>query len=78
VGRLSVLRGSGAAEALVQAVIDQARAQVEILNSAVNADNLGAKALYLRLGFSVYGTAPRALRIDGRDYDEDLLAMVLR
>jgi ribosomal protein S18 acetylase RimI-like enzyme len=73
-----VLRGSGAAEALVRAVIEQARAHVDILNSAVNAENLGAKALYLRLGFSVYGTSPRALRVDGRDYDEDLLVMVLR
>jgi RimJ/RimL family protein N-acetyltransferase len=59
-------------------VIEQARAHVDILNSAVNAENLGAKALYLRLGFSVYGTSPRALRVDGRDYDEDLLVMVLR
>ena len=72
------LRGRGVAEALVAAVIDQARAHVEILNSAVNAENLGPRALYLRMGFSVYGTSPRALRIDGRDYDEDLLVMVLR
>jgi ribosomal protein S18 acetylase RimI-like enzyme len=72
------LRGSGVGEALVSAVIARARAHVEVLNSAVNAENLGARALYLRLGFSVYGTSPRALRIDGRDYDEDLLAMVLR
>ena len=73
-----VLRGLGVGELLVNAVIEQARGEVEILNSAVNAENLGAKALYLRLGFSVYGTSPRALRVDGRDYDEDLLVMVLQ
>ena len=32
--------------------------------------------VYLRMGFEVYGTEPRALRVDGRDYDEDLLVMV--
>jgi len=72
------LRGLGVGGDLVAAVIAQARAHVDILNTAVNADNAGARALYLRMGFSVYGTSPRALRVDGWDYDEDLLAMVLR
>jgi len=44
----------------------------------VSSDNLGAKALYLGLGFVLYGTEPRAIRIDGRDYDEDHLVMVFR
>ena len=71
-----ILRGTGAGEALVAAVIDQASRHVDILRSAVNAENLGAKALYHRMGFHTYGVEPRALRIEGRDYDDELLALV--
>lgn len=71
------LRGRGVGEALVGAVIDQARAHVEILLTAVNAENLGAKALYHRMGFRTYGIEPHALRWEGRDYDEELLAFAL-
>ncbi len=71
------LRGTGTAQALVEAVIAQGRTCVELITSAVNAENAGARALYLRMGFEVYGTQPKALRIDGRDYDEDLLVLRL-
>lgn len=71
------LRGRGVGEALVAAVITQARAHVDILTSAVNAENLGAKALYHRMGFRTYGVQPRGLRWGGRDYDEELLVMEL-
>jgi ribosomal protein S18 acetylase RimI-like enzyme len=69
------LRGRGVGEALTAAVITHARAHVDLLLCAVSSDNLGAKALYLRMGFRAYGTRPRALRWGGRDYDEDLLMM---
>ena len=71
-----MLRGTGAGEALVAAVIDQASRHVEILRSAVSTENLGARALYLRMGFHTYGIEPRALRTGGRDYDDELLALV--
>lgn len=71
------LRGRGAGEALVGAVIEHARAYVDLLFAAVTAENLGPKALYHRLGFRTYGVEPRALRWGGRDYDEDLLVLTL-
>ncbi|MDR3511757.1 MAG: GNAT family N-acetyltransferase [Caulobacteraceae bacterium] len=69
------LRGTGAARALVGTVIDHARAHADVLLAVVNAENLAAKALYHRLGFRTYGIEPRALRWDGRDYDEELLVL---
>lgn len=72
-----VLRGAGAAAALVEAVVDHAREHVELLLAVVNAENLTAKALYHRLGFRTYGVEPRALRWEGRDYDDELLVLDL-
>jgi len=74
----AALQGRGLGERLTQMVIDWARPRVDLLLCAVGSDNLGARALYIRLGFVLYGTEPRALRIDGRDYDEDHLVMVFR
>jgi ribosomal protein S18 acetylase RimI-like enzyme len=74
----ATLQGRGLGERLTRMVIDWARPRVDLLLCSVGSDNLGAKALYLRLGFVLYGTESRALRIDGRDYDEDHLAMVFR
>ena len=72
------LQGRGLGERLTQAVIDWARPRVDLLRCSVSSDNLGAKGLYLRLGFVQFGTEPRAIRIDGRDYDEDHLVMQFR
>ena len=69
------LRGAGAGEALVAAVIDHASRHVDLLRCVVNATNLHARALYQRLGFRTYGVEPRALRVDGVDYDDELLVM---
>ena len=74
----ATLQGRGLGERLTRMVIDWARPRVDLLLCSVGADNLGAKALYLRLGFVLYGAEPRALRIDGRDYDEDHLVLVFR
>ena len=71
-----ILRGKGVGEALVARVIEQAQSCVEILTCSVNPENLGARALYLRHGFEVYGREPRALRTGGRDHDEELLALI--
>ena len=72
------LQGRGLGERLTQTVIDWARPRVDILRCSVSSENPGPKALYLRLGFRLYGTEPRAIRIDGRDYDEDHLALEFR
>lgn len=72
-----VLRGQGVGEALIEKIIDHARVRVDVLRLAVTSDNTGVRDLYLRMGFKLIGTEPRALRHDGRDYDEDLLMMIL-
>jgi RimJ/RimL family protein N-acetyltransferase len=44
----------------------------------VVATNLTAVRLYSRLGFQQYALDPRALKIDGRYYDEILMSRRLR
>ncbi len=66
-------RGSGLADALIEAVIDCAIGQVEQLQLTVNAENPRAVRLYERHGFEAYGRKPRALRVAGRTYDEILM-----
>ena len=71
-------RGSGLAQALVDAVETLARQEVEVLSVTVVTSNNAARALYERLGYVCYGTEPKALRVEGRDYDEALLEKRLR
>lgn len=71
------LRGRGIGDALVGRVIQHARQQVAVLQAAVAVDNAAAAALYRRAGFKPYGREPRALRVDGRDIDEELLTIDL-
>ncbi|WP_162914765.1 GNAT family N-acetyltransferase [Desertibaculum subflavum] len=71
------LRGRGIGAALVGRVIRHARQQVAVLQAAVAVDNIAAAALYRRAGFKSYGREPRALRVDSRDIDEELLAIDL-
>ncbi len=63
-------RGRGVADALVEAVIEEAAKHVEQLMLTVNAENKWAIALYERHGFRAYGKVPRALLVEGRYYDE--------
>lgn len=71
------LRGTGAVDALIAAVLDRARAdaltQIEL---TVSEDNAPARAVCRRHGFVETGVLPRALCIDGAFLDE--VAMVLR
>jgi ribosomal protein S18 acetylase RimI-like enzyme len=69
-------RGRGIGEALIRRVLDHARDEVEVLRSAVVATNADAARLYRRLGFQTYGVEPRALKVDGRYFDEELIVMV--
>ena len=68
-------REKGVGKLLVAHVLDYARGHVEILRASVVATNATAAGLYLRLGFAVYGVEPRALKIDGRYFDEQLIAV---
>ena len=71
------LRGRGIAEAMIDRVIAHAAERVEILRCVVNPETPAARALYIGRGFKPYGLEPRALRVGDRDYDDELLAMVL-
>ena len=66
-------RGSGLADALMNAVIDHAATVVEQIRLTVNAENARAIRFYERHGFRQIGRIPRSLRVDGRYYDELLM-----
>lgn len=68
-------RGVGAA--LLRAVIDHARTRVAVVQLTVLQANSAARALYSRFGFVSYGVERRALRHDGVDHDDELMALDL-
>ena len=72
-------RGQGLGRALLDATIARARAQsgMEQIVLTVVTENEAAAALYRSCGFVAYGTELRALRVEGRYYDETLFALKL-
>lgn len=71
------LRGTGAATALVEALIAHAATLVEQVHLSVNADNQRAVRFYRRMGFVEYGREPRGLRHAGIDHDVLLMVRML-
>jgi RimJ/RimL family protein N-acetyltransferase len=71
-------RKSGVGRRLAEAVIDLARQHVELIQLGVVSDNQAARRLYLLLGFVEYGVEEKALKQDGRYYDEVLMAKDLK
>lgn len=69
-------RGRRLGEQLVRAVVDHARTRVRVLQCSVVTQNLAARDMYLRLGFRRYGTEHRALCVNGRFLDEDMLEIL--
>jgi ribosomal protein S18 acetylase RimI-like enzyme len=64
-------RGTGLADALVEAAIDQAVATgTEQIKLTVNADNPRAIKLYERHGFRPIGKFPNSLRVGDKTYEE--------
>lgn len=70
-------RGMGFGAALVARVTAHAASMVEELTLAVDASNQQAIGLYARSRFERYGLEERALKIEGRYYDEVLMRLVL-
>jgi len=72
-------RHHGVGKALMQALIAQAKqlAGLEQLHLAVVTTNAPARHLYRSLGFEVYGTAPRALKMGEQYWNEDLMVFQL-
>jgi ribosomal protein S18 acetylase RimI-like enzyme len=63
-------RGTGAADALIEACVEDAAKSLEQLSLVVNAENARAIRVYERHGFKTVGRMPDALRVGGRTYDE--------
>jgi len=62
---------------LVAAVLDHAHGRVEMVQLSVVNDNKAACRLYGAMGFVEYGHEKRALKQDGRYYDEVLMVKFL-
>jgi ribosomal protein S18 acetylase RimI-like enzyme len=73
----SDMAGRGVGAALVEAILEQAPPDIEQITLAVVQDNKAAVALYQRVGFTAYGTEPRALKIEDRYFDEILMVKFL-
>lgn len=66
-------RGTGAADAIMRALIAHARERVRQLQLTVMADNARARAFYERHGFEHYATEPEAVRRGDAYVDEALM-----
>jgi len=66
----AMARGKGLADAILNAVIDQASGEVEQIKLTVNAENSRAIKFYERHGFRMVGKYPNSLRVGGRTYEE--------
>jgi ribosomal protein S18 acetylase RimI-like enzyme len=71
----SEARGRGIGRALMAEALARAAALpgLEQVILAVTATNTAAVALYRSLGFTTYGTEPRALKVGDRYVDEELM-----
>jgi RimJ/RimL family protein N-acetyltransferase len=70
-------RKSGLGKQLVAAVLDHARERVEVVQLTVVSENDSALRLYSASGFVEYGYERRALKHEGRYYDEVLMVNFL-
>jgi ribosomal protein S18 acetylase RimI-like enzyme len=71
-------RGTGAADAVMRALLDHAAGRLEQLTLTVVASNPRAIRFYERWGFRIYGAEPRSVKLAEGDYlDENLMALSL-
>jgi RimJ/RimL family protein N-acetyltransferase len=70
-------RNLGLGRKLVAAVLDHARGRVEMVQLTVVSENKSAHRLYCAMGFVEYGYEKKALKHDGRYYDEILMVNFL-
>ncbi len=75
----SAHRGKGIAKALMQEILRRGQAieGLRQIQLAVVTANTAAASLYKGLGFVSYGLEKEALMVDGRLYDEELMAYFL-
>jgi ribosomal protein S18 acetylase RimI-like enzyme len=70
-------RKLGLGQRLMEAVVNHATGRVELLQLGVASDNEAACRLYRKMGFSEYGREMKALKQDGRYFDEILMVRFL-
>ena len=70
-------RNAGLGRRLVAAVLDHARGRVEMVQLSVVSENEAARRLYSSLGFVEFGYEKRAMKQNGRYYDEVLMVKFL-
>jgi RimJ/RimL family protein N-acetyltransferase len=70
-------RNAGLGKKLVASVLDHARGRVEMVQLTVVSENEDARRLYSAMGFVEYDFEKRALKQDGRYYDEVLMVRFL-
>ncbi len=70
-------RGKKLGEAVVRHVIEIAKNDVEQLLATVASLNHPAKALYAKLGFTLFGHEPRAHKVGNNYFDQDHLVLML-
>lgn len=70
-------RGRELSKRIVGWIIEHARPHLSLLQTSANTQNYAARSLYIGLGFKPFGVEPRALRIQGHEYDEELFALDL-
>ena len=72
-------RSQGLGRQLLDALIAEARRTkgLQMLTLTVTAGNAPAIRLYESSGFTRYGSLPRAIRVDDRFFDKDLMVLAL-
>ncbi|PAD82688.1 GNAT family N-acetyltransferase [Niallia circulans] len=72
-------RGKGVAKHLLKATIEKSRdlQGIEQVYLAVVAENAAAKKVYQAFGFETYGIDRKAIKINGKYYDEELMVLFL-
>ncbi|HAU0495606.1 TPA: GNAT family N-acetyltransferase [Legionella pneumophila] len=68
-------RGKGIATVLIQALIQYAKTHVTQLHLTCVVSNFVARSFYQKQGFRIYGTEPKALKINDTFYDEYLMVL---
>lgn len=73
-------RQKGIGRALISSTIEQARQLHGLTAIHITAaiTQTAARKMYIGLGFRLVGTVPGALHVDGKYYDEEMLALDLR
>ena len=71
-------RGSGLADMLFKHVLEAASLKVDQVELYVAVDNPRGRRFYRKFGFESYGVMPRALRVQGEDYDALMMVKKFR